>query len=533
MDAPVTILIFKAVNDLASGALDLPHNQGRLVPLSSLRSARSRINSGAPSADGSLIDVANPEKIDPDRRTLQLTFDLPPKDPSRGFVFGTDPDICDVLLGRSGSYVSGRHFHIDFDKQHKFVLRNESSQGTVIEAIEGYPVRLMQKATYTLPPESESIKLSLPDNQQFSMRCGSPSRRESRAYKSALQRYLEAHEDGFPAVASLSVKQKDPTLVSGQEIDIARFEEVKELGHGGFGTVRLYKDRSGSHTLAAKQLNGSVDYNDILTEARFLRGFDHEHIVKYVAFRAEPLPTLYMEYLPLGNLRQQKDISRHEVVRTCYQALKALEYLHHRGFTHRDISPANILVATREPLIHVKLADFGLSKDVSDMTSALGTPGYSAPEISPGRLYHQNVDIWSLGVALFVYLLDRRVAGLSTTKPSNGVRKLREMREEDQFILLISKMLEKNPRLRPYAKACLQIMYDYRLLFSEGTPRDEDLQGSQSGSEPATTSSLSTVPQDLRKLTSALATSAGPSGVACGPVKMIRERLELEDNVVE
>ncbi len=68
---------------------------------------------------------------------LQLTFDKAPKDPTKGYSFGIDPQKCDVLLGNRGAHgISGLHFYITFDdtiddKKH-LILRDSSTNGTVV-----------------------------------------------------------------------------------------------------------------------------------------------------------------------------------------------------------------------------------------------------------------------------------------------------------------------------------------------------------------------------------------------------------------
>ena len=67
---------------------------------------------------------------------LLLNFDKPPKDPSKGYAFGTDQQKCDVVLGSRGVRgISGVHFHISFDvinKKRRLVLRDSSTNGTAV-----------------------------------------------------------------------------------------------------------------------------------------------------------------------------------------------------------------------------------------------------------------------------------------------------------------------------------------------------------------------------------------------------------------
>lgn len=69
----------------------------------------------------------------------------------------------------------------------------------------------------------------------------------------------------------------------------------------------------------------------------------------------------------------------------------------------------NLLYASDEPDAQLKLADFGLAKVLSRqrgklLMTACGTPGYVAPEILEEKGYAEKVDVWSLGVILYVLL---------------------------------------------------------------------------------------------------------------------------------
>lgn len=81
---------------------------------------------------------------------------------------------------------------------------------------------------------------------------------------------------------------------------------------------------------------------------------------------------------------------------------------HERNIVHRDIKPENILLVDKN--LSVKLADFGLAKIIGEesfTTTLCGTPSYVAPEIlktSNNRRYTRAVDVWSLGVVLYICL---------------------------------------------------------------------------------------------------------------------------------
>ena len=114
-------------------------------------------------------------------------------------------------------------------------------------------------------------------------------------------------------------------------------------------------------------------------------------IVQYVDYHDQK-SYLYiiMEYVPCGELsgymNQHGPMPELLAKSVSRQMLNALDYLHKRRITHRDIKPDNILIASNDPFT-VKLSDFGLSKVVNDTETFLktfcGTLLYCAPEVYP------------------------------------------------------------------------------------------------------------------------------------------------------
>ena len=195
-----------------------------------------------------------------------------------------------------------------------------------------------------------------------------------------------------------------------------------------------------------------------------------------------------MPYFLHGNLEdlhRESPVAEEETLDIFFQALNALRHLHSRGVAHRDLKPENVLVESRAPL-SIKLADFGLANDRSDLKTACGTKRYAAPEVFLGSKYTASVDLWSLGVIVLqcVYGLPsepRQRQG----QHKNQLSKLDEWGfawcrrivnhandwDSDKLIdLLTTGILRIRPEDRLSAGACLTKGYDLRLF--DGHSRD-------------------------------------------------------------
>ena len=90
------------------------------------------------------------------------------------------------------------------------------------------------------------------------------------------------------------------------------------------------------------------------------------------------------------------------------QLLKAIRSIHKQGIAHRDIKPQNVLLLSEDDNVNIRIADFGYARRVhtpESLVDRAGTPSYVAPEILKNLPHDQRVDLWSLGVVVFVLLV--------------------------------------------------------------------------------------------------------------------------------
>jgi serine/threonine-protein kinase len=176
------------------------------------------------------------------------------------------------------------------------------------------------------------------------------------------------------------------------------FEIVRPLGRGGMGTVYEAIHQADGSRVALKTIVPAVVENPsavtrFLREAGILRELDHPHIVRFLDIgEANEVLFFAMEYVSGTDaarlLLQRGPLPLPTAIALTCQVLEALAYAHDRGFVHRDVKPANILIAECAGQSHVKLADFGLARvyqtsQLSGLTlsgAVGGTFGFMSPE---------------------------------------------------------------------------------------------------------------------------------------------------------
>ncbi len=291
------------------------------------------------------------------------------------------------------------------------------------------------------------------------------------------------------ALAAASGVVYGTQISSGQVID-QRFEVRSLAGVGGMGAVYRAVDRQSGQPVALKLLMGQhSDAERFQREARVLSELSHPGVVRHVAHGTceDGSAYLAMEWLEGNDLSQR--LARHgltvrESVALVVSVAEAVGAAHARGFVHRDLSPKNVFLV-QDSVTNVKVLDFGiamlgtLATRITVTGSALGTPGYMAPEQAQGSAeITPRADVFALGCVLFECLTGRRAfAGRTLMEllakilvddvppvSSLGVRVPAEL---DQ---LVASMLAKRAEQRPADGATLaSLLREFTLLDDSDT----------------------------------------------------------------
>ncbi|KAL0477302.1 polo-like protein kinase PLK1 [Acrasis kona] len=265
---------------------------------------------------------------------------------------------------------------------------------------------------------------------------------------------------------------------------ISRYYRGRYLGKGGFAICHEVQSAKSGCIYAAKIIDKKTlkkpkTQQKLFSEIKIHQEMNHKHIVNFEKF-FEDSKFVYIllelchcqSMMELMNVK--KILSEQEAQYFLYQILTAVKYMHDNRVIHRDLKLGNLFL---DKNMNVKIGDFGLATkletDEERKRTICGTPNYIAPEIlqnhDNGHSY--EVDIWSIGVMLYTFLIGIPPFETSTVKdtyekirlnsytfPTNGPQ------ISSSAKALIKKMLHPDPSMRPDVDEILKdnFMFDYQ-----------------------------------------------------------------------
>ncbi|KRW99091.1 Protein kinase-like domain [Pseudocohnilembus persalinus] len=268
---------------------------------------------------------------------------------------------------------------------------------------------------------------------------------------------------------------KDFDSKSQEVVNFQSFDIIKILGQGAFGKVFLVRNKNNGILYAMKALKKKnlilkKQLRFAVTESNVLKNCNSTFVMGlHYAFQTPAYLYLVMDYCPGGDLAQhimQKGSFDDKTAKFYIAELVlAIENLHSKNIIYRDLKPENILLAQDG---HIKLADFGLSKEnigKNENTSTFcGTPAYLSPEMVIHKKASPMSDIYGIGCCLYEMLtgdppfytddiptMYKQIKDSSLKFPNNINKQTKEF---------LKRILEKNPEKRLGYKGFQEIKND-------------------------------------------------------------------------
>jgi eukaryotic-like serine/threonine-protein kinase len=204
-----------------------------------------------------------------------------------------------------------------------------------------------------------------------------------------------------------------------------RCRTIEEIGSGALSTVYKATQEPLGRTVAVKALKSTIATTSpfaalLEREAKVLGDLAHPNVIALHDFvKSDSDLYLVLEYVEGKSLaellaRKKKFLSG-TVAAVGLLVARGLEHVHGRGFVHRDVKPANILLSKSG---EVKLVDFGIAQGerleqveetrAPSDAAAFGTPAYMSPEQILGEFVDARSDLFSLGVLLYEMIAEAR-----------------------------------------------------------------------------------------------------------------------------
>jgi len=263
---------------------------------------------------------------------------------------------------------------------------------------------------------------------------------EDASLRNDVERLLSAHVRADAFLDRPAIELADPTAGAAQPPSrIGGYRIVREIGHGGMGTVYLAeREEPGFHrTVAIKVVRRGMETGFVVrrfeNERQILASLEHPGIARLYdgGTTEDGLPYFVMEYVEGVDLLAwcaSRNLSIPERLALFRRVCEAVQFAHQNLVVHRDLKPTNILVT---PQGDPKLLDFGIAKLLSPMeagTEATGTfvrlmtPDFGSPEQLLGRRITTASDVYSLGVVLYELLTGQRPYSLEGRSPGEVER---------------------------------------------------------------------------------------------------------------
>ncbi|XP_078133526.1 serine/threonine-protein kinase D1 [Sander vitreus] len=226
-----------------------------------------------------------------------------------------------------------------------------------------------------------------------------------------------SHRSGHKEI-SISISVSNCQIQENVDINsVYQIFPDEVLGSGQFGIVYGGKHRKSGRDVAIKIIDKlrfpTKQESQLRNEVAILQSLHHPGVVNLDCMFETPervfvvMEKLHGDMLEMVLSSEKGRLPERITKFMVTQILVALRHLHFKNIVHCDLKPENVLLASADALPQVKLCDFGFARIIGEKSfrrSVVGTPAYLAPEVLRNKGYNRSLDMWSVGVIIYVSL---------------------------------------------------------------------------------------------------------------------------------
>ena len=223
-------------------------------------------------------------------------------------------------------------------------------------------------------------------------------------------------------------EEKDFQIEFGKQIKInignknyeEKYESKEKIGEGHFAVVKKCIEKKSGKEYAVKIIEKNKlkkkDMDLILQEKNYMKLIKHQNIVSLKEdFEDEKYIYLVMDYYKGGDLysyiyeerKEDNNLTEKIIAKIIKIIAQCIQYLNNFGIVHRDLKPENIVFGEKNNISSLTIIDLGVAIVLpfgQTTNEAVGTLEYISPEIFTRKPYSHKVDVWSLGIILYILI---------------------------------------------------------------------------------------------------------------------------------